>query len=240
MKKLVKGIWIAALMIGMAASFCHAQTAYVSDMLILTFREGPGARFAVLKTLRSNTPLTILEEKDGYYKVELGSGDQGWVDKQFIMTDTPKTIIIEQLNREKAALEKKIEALSGDTDQVKQALTAQKDAADERASQLATQLGEAKKDYADLSNNMNKLETEFKSLKKASADVTGTLKENKRLKTENKTLSETITRLEEETRNMFRTGMIKWFLAGVGVLLAGWIIGHSVSSKRRRSSSLLD
>jgi SH3 domain protein len=39
---------------------------------------------------------------------------------------------------------------------------------------------------------------------------------------------------------MFKTGMIKWFLAGVGVLLLGWVIGLSVSSRQGGSSSLLD
>ena len=240
MKKIFAGIWAVMLFISIAASLCHARTAYVSDMLILTFREGPGTSYPVLKSLKSNTPVTIIEESNGYLKVELTSGEQGWVDEKFIMTETPKTLIIAQLNREKATLEKKIEALTGDSDQYKIELESQKKAAEDRVDALTEQLEQSKKENHALSKTLKKLETDFSALKTASADVTGTLKENKRLKAENKTLSDTIEQLENDTRHMFRTGMIKWFLAGVGVLLLGWIFGHSMSSKRRQSSSLLD
>ncbi len=41
--------------------------------------------------------------------------------------------------------------------------------------------------------------------------------------------------LDEEMGSLTRTGVIKWFLAGAGVLFFGWIIGKA-SGNRRRSS----
>ncbi|MCG8635174.1 MAG: TIGR04211 family SH3 domain-containing protein [Desulfobacterales bacterium] len=240
MRKLFTGIWAAALLIGLAASYSQAKTAYVSDMLILTFREGPGTNYSVLKTLKSNTPLTILEEENGFYKVTLASGDQGWVDKQFVVFETPKTQVIEKLNREKAELENRIKILAETSNGFKEELAAQKNIAGEKTSGLQTRLTRVQQENKRLTAQLNKAEDDFKKLTEASRNVTETLAQNKSLLAENKKLSSEITRLEKETTHLFRTGMIKWFLAGVGVLLLGWIIGQSVSSKRRRSGSLLD
>ena len=65
------------------------------------------------------------------------------------------------------------------------------------------------------------------------------MEKNKVFEEQNITLAKKLAQLEKETSHMFRAGMLKWFLAGVGVLLLGWIIGQSVSSKKRRSGSLL-
>ena len=240
MRKLFTGIWAAALLIGLAASYSQAQTAYVSDMLILTFREGPGTNYSVLQTLKSDTALTILEEENGFYKVALSSGDQGWVDKQFVVFEMPKTQVIEKLKGEKADLENQIKLLAEASSNFKDQLTNQKTVAGEKTSDLQTQLSRLQQANKRLVVQLKKAQDAFNILTEASKDVTGTLEQNKRLIADNQKLSAEMTRLEKETSHLFRTGMIKWFLAGVGVLLLGWIIGQSVSSKRRRSGSLLD
>ncbi len=68
----------------------QSRIGYVTDRLILTFRQGPGPSYQVLKTLESDTRLTILDEEENYYKVRLSSGETGWVDKQFVTFDIPK------------------------------------------------------------------------------------------------------------------------------------------------------
>ena len=240
MKKCFTGIWTIALLFGLTISFCQAKTGYVSDMLILTFREGPGTGYPVVKTLPSNTRLAVMEEENGFYKVTLASGEEGWVDKQFVMFDPPKAVIIDQLTREKEQLEKRITLLTSDSDQYRKELADQVQAAEQENARLGKALADLEQEKTRLSSELARAESDFSTLKAASKNITGTLEENRRLTTENKTLSETIARLENETRHMFRTGMIKWFLAGVGVLLLGWIIGQSVSSRRRRGGSLLD
>ncbi len=57
----------------------QSRIGYVTDRLILTFRQGPGPSYQVLKTLESDTRLTILDEEENYYKVRLSSGKpDGW------------------------------------------------------------------------------------------------------------------------------------------------------------------
>ena len=182
------------------SGYAQSRTGYVTDMLILTFRQGPGPSYEVLKTLESNTRLTILEEQGGYFKVRLSSGDTGWVDKQFVSFDTPKSEIIETMKNEYADLKKQFDVLSADHEQLKDKMTA-------------------------LSEN--------------SDDLFQTLQKNKDLEKKNTQLSLRIEQLDNQSETLFKTGMIKWFLAGFGVILFGWILGQTVSGRNRRRSSLL-
>jgi len=220
MTKLFLRICAVILFIIGATAICHAQTAYVSDMLILTFRQGPGPGYPVISALKSDTPLTIIKESNGYLKVELSSGEQGWVDKKYVVTDPPKSIIIDRLKKENATLKDKISTLTEQTDQIA--------------------LEQLKKENQTLTQNLETLKTQYAALKTASANITDTLKENERLKTRTASLSAALAQQKEESGFMFKTGMIKWFLAGVGVLLLGWVIGLSVSSRQGGSGSLLD
>ena len=220
MMKLFSRICAVVLIIIGTTALCHAQTAYVSDMLILTFRKGPGPGYPVISALKSDTHLTIIKERNGYLKVALSSGEQGWVDKSYVVTDPPKSIIIAQLKKGNAALEEKIKALSEQADQVVMA--------------------QLKKDNQSLTQNLETLRSKYTALKAASANITGMLEENKRLKTRNASLSATLAQQQGKNKFLFKTGMIKWFLAGVGVLLLGWVIGLSISSRQGGSGSLLD
>ena len=232
-------MWILTILFLSIPIYSQARTGYVSDTLILTFRQGPGTSFSVLKTLRSNTPLTILEEDKGYFKVALASGDAGWVDKQFVVFETPKPQIIEQLNREKTALETRVGTLSSSLDQLKARLATEKSDQGEKAVALETSRKEVLDKNAALLTQLKESQANYSTLQAQSENVIEVVEKNEALEKKNITLSNRLAQLEKETSHMFRTGMIKWFLAGVGVLLLGWIIGQSVSSKKRRSSSLL-
>jgi len=239
MRKLCTSLWILTILFLSIPTHSQAKTGYVSDMLILTFRQGPGNSFSVLQTLKSNTPFTILEEDKGYFKVALASGETGWVDKQFVVFETPKTKIIEQLNQEKAALETKVETLSSSLDQLKAQLAVQGSDQGGKTAALETGLNAAEHKSGVLLTQLKESQTNYSTLQAQSQNVIEVVEKNKVLEEKNITLANKLTQLEKETSHMFRAGMIKWFLAGVGVLLLGWIIGQSVSSKKKKSGSLL-
>lgn len=228
MKKLLFHLIIFVMTICLFPQVTPAKTGYVSDMLLLTFRQGPANSYAVTQTLKSDTPVVILEEKDGFYKVELQSGDIGWVDKKFIVFESPKAFIINQLTREKEILETKVSTLES-------AARTLQDKLDSLEASLKTALDEKEKISGSLSDNRKK----YNTLIEQSKNIQNIIKENKLLQETNKTISREMEALKGKTEGLFKTGMIKWFLAGAGVLLMGWIIGQTVSSKKRRSGSSL-
>ncbi len=240
MKNVIYILGAILLLLGIATAHCHAKTAYVSDMLILTFREGPGNNFTVKQTLPSNTPLTILGEENGFYKVALETGEQGWVNKNFIMFDPPKALTIEKLTREKQALEKRIAAMEGRAGHAQEISEPSDANAKNKTASLASELARIKTENKTLSHTLKQVNEELANLKKAAGNANHTLSENTQLKAENKKLLATIDRLENNGGSLFQGTMIKWFLSGFGVLITGWIIGRSVSSRKKSGRSLLD
>ena len=220
-------------------TYAEPRTGYVSDMLILTFRQGPGPSYQVLKTLESNTPLTILEEENGYFKVELSTGETGWVDKQFVMFDTPKTLIIEQLEQENQALKKQLADLTAAHDTRINQLTSRTSSGQKETAALKAALEKAQEQINTLTEQLAASQERYATLAKSSEDVLETMEKNKTLEEQNSRLSRDLALLEQQSGQVLKAGMIKWFLAGFGVIFLGWILGQSVSSKRQKKNSLL-
>ena len=102
-----------------------------------------------------------------------------------------------------------------------------------------------KEEYAALEKQFNTLSDGHKQLKDKMAamsenteDLFQVLQKNKDLENENTQLSLQVEQLEKKSATLFKTGMIKWFLAGFGVILFGWILGQTVSGRTRRKNSL--
>lgn len=186
-----------------------ARTGYVSDRLILNFRQAPDYTAAIIKPLTSDTPVVILEEKNEFYKVELESLETGWVEKKFIMFDLPKSLMIEKLKQENTSLKDTISTLRAIEDPAKPVAAPVPKEADKKPDDLT----------------------------KSAEKINALTLENQAYQEKNLALTRQIEAMKKDN-DPFKTGMIKWFLSGVGVLLLGWIIGNSVSSKKRKSSSL--
>ncbi len=217
-----------------------AKTGYVSDMLLLTFRQGPGNTYKVLRTLKSNTQLTVLEEENGYLKVELESDEIGWVDKKFVIFELPSVLVAKQLEAKNQALESKIIKVRSSSQSLNDTLTTLKNEYAVKLDLLNISLNKVQTENSTLSASNAESQKKYDALVDQSKNILKIVQENKSYQLTNQTLSKDLDALQIKHKNSFRTGMIKWFFAGVGVLLAGWIMGNGVSSKRRSSSSLLD
>ena len=235
MRKFLAGALVLAVLFQWTPAFCETRTGYVSDMLILTFREGPGTQFKVLKSLPSDTRLTILEEGEKFFKAQLESGDQGWVDKRFVIFTPTKTLQIQALEKEKQVLADQIKAMADKNKELVDQLQAGQNTDENESARLAQEAAELKKENQGLTNRLTKLEKDYNSLVSRSGDLKELVDEVKGLKLENKAMESELARFKNMDNDQYKTAMIKWALAGVGVLLLGWVLGHSVSSKRRRS-----
>jgi SH3 domain protein len=218
-------------------SLLPAQSGYVSDMLFLTFREGPGNSYAIMKRLKSDTPVSILEERGGYYKVELESKETGWVDKRFISFETPKIVIIEALKQENKTLENKILELETQLQSIPTSSTGGNE-----SGKKIRDLEESSTSETDETEktDISLPDAKEKALIEESGKFQQIVNENKALQKKNEALAAELADFQSKGPRPLKTDMIKWFLFGVGVLLLGWLFGHTVSiNKRRGGSSLL-
>ena len=240
MRKIFLGVVVSFLLCQVLPCDSSARTGYVSDKLVLTLREQPSLNTAVIDRLPSDTPLTILEENDEYMKVNLESGETGWVDKRFVVFELPKSILIQQLQEQNQNLTEQLNALKASHDSSKKELLSQIEGDEDLSAAQAIELEEAKEKIKELEIQAVQARKKYDILLNQSGNIKELVDTNKKLTRENNQLTENILALENQTGYLFRTGLIKWFLAGVGVLLMGWVLGHSVSLGKKRRSSLLD
>ncbi len=245
MKRTVSGRTLSLIFVILVSLICcdvsFAETGYVSDMLILTMREGPGSNFNVIRTLRSNEALDILEKGETHFKVRTVDGDEGWIEKQYITLETPKTMIIDELNRKVADLEKALLAGEGGVSEAVNNVQKYRD----QVADLTASLKNSAVEKKELQERNTRLESELKQLKasltalKSSVSSGGLVAENEALKKEVETLTRKMNSLTSQGDEPLKTGMIKWFVSGAGVLLAGWFIGKSMIRGRKKPRGLL-
>lgn len=240
MKKSVYWLILCVTVFVLVPQALIAKTGYVSDMLLLTFREGPGLSFPVIKTLRSSTPVKILKEENGFFKVELGTQEIGWVDQKFIIFDLPNALIVKQQESAIQSFENKVTELKNRLQDLKQQLSSSNDDNIKRIQTLETELSHSKDTVKDLSVSLSQTRNTYNTLVQKSKNIQHILNENKTLTEQNQSLTKEVSTLKKKGKALLKTGMIKWFLAGVGTLLLGWILGQSISSRKRSGSSLLN
>lgn len=164
LRKLKLHAFILIPMLSLIPMISFAKTGYVSDTLLLTFRQGPGNDFNIIKTLRSNTPVSILDEENGFYKVKLQSKEIGWVNKKFIIFELPKTYIIAKLTQKNKALEDKIDHFKSKLDRLKKSLSSQENKYANRLIDLEKRLKKVTRQNSAITHEVNVLKSENRDL----------------------------------------------------------------------------
>lgn len=188
-----------------------AETRYVSDILVVTVRAQPERGAEVLTTVRTATPLEVIKDLNEYLLIRTDEGIEGYISSQYVTTETPKIQQIEQLKTQLKELRQENTALTEKADQ---------------STQYRDRLAQSTKE-------LSQLKTEHTALKQASGNVLQLTQERDLLKQENSAMATRLEQLKEESNLYLRTGIIKWFLAGAGVLFFGWILGKMSGKKKR-------
>lgn len=226
----IKFILLFAVLIVLSVSLgsTHADTRYVSDMLILSLREGQGPQYEIIRTLKTGTPIEVLEESERYLRVRTQEGEEGWVEKQYISSEEPKAVLIAGLKKETNRSKARIEELERDHATLLEQLNAAK-----RSHTVKV------KEASRLNMELRQITEKYNTLLDQSKNVAELIKENDRLYGENERLQAANDRLNteaehlgEEITRLRRTEMIWLFLAGAGVFFVGLIVGK-VSKKKR-------
>jgi len=225
-------LFVLFILLSVSVRVAHADRRYVSDMLIITLRTGKGQEYKVIKTLKTDTPVEVLEESEGYLRVRTDEGEEGWVAEQYISSEVPKSVIIGGLKKETSTLNARIEELEKDQDSLLEQfeVATQRHAA--KVEELEKNASNSKEEVSRLKIKLAQITEKHNTLIDQSKNVVDLISEQKRLQAKNVNLNTRAEHLQKENTDLRNTRRLQWFLAGGGVFFIGWIAGK-VSRKKK-------
>jgi SH3 domain protein len=210
------------LLCGLLAAFgVDAATVYVSDQLTVPLRRGPSNEYKIINAgLPSGTQLEVLQtnEEAGFTQVRTPNGTEGWMPSQYLVSEPAARDRL-------AAATKRVDALETELKTLRSTMQEQRSARNE-----------AEGRSTDLSKQTEKLQNELNELRRVSANAISNFEENKQLKTENQSLQSQVTQLSSRVRELERNTLLRWLLAGGGLVLAGFVLGAWIKSRPKRST----
>ena len=197
-----------------------AEKMYVTDMMEITLRTGPGIDHKIVAMLKSGQEVDFVIEDKEWSMISLPSGRQGWVLSRFISQNPPSRLVLESLKEKHKALTLQAASLLEENMKIK--------SENQRLSTELTGKQEITQGLTRTYEALKKNCAEYFELKSNYESTVGRLADQTR-KAE---------KLEEELKRMHENRAYIWFLCGAGVIILGFLIGFSVRSQRRRSSLL--
>jgi len=225
MRLLTTSIALASLALALASAGANAQNArYVTDQLKLEARNGPGTSNRIVRMLESGTRVEVVEEREGWSRVNVPGGGEAWILSRYLDTEAPArdrlqamTAEIERLREEIGSRNTQFNALQAENE----ALREDRDSFASKAETIARELAE---------------------LKQTASGAVALREQNTRLAEKSATLKQNFDGLREEFLMLRDARGRDWFLAGAGVLVGGMLLGLIIPRirwKRRRSWSEL-
>ena len=209
-------------LLGLVLLFClfsasvYGDTMYVSDILKLTLRTGPSIENKIIAVIESGQMMDVIKFGDEWSQVQLPNGKEGWVLSRYLTTSETHNIKLERLEaKHKNLMIQAAELL-------------------EENNRLEAENKRVGTDFNANQKQLVKMKADYEALKTEAAEFL-TLKTNyKRAASQLAEQTAKAKQLEEELSSLEMNTYIKWFLAGSGVLIVGFIIGFSTKRQRRR------
>lgn len=124
--------------------FAHnlwAESLYVTDRILLGVHEAASKDSPLIQSVPSGTSLEILAEENGFKKVGLPDGAQGWVDAAFLVNEQPAPALYDLLLVKHKKTEQQIIALKEKLKKIEKELQVRRD----QVSNAKTSMQELKK-----------------------------------------------------------------------------------------------
>jgi len=210
-----------------------AETQYVSDILIVTLRQAPDNASKIIRTLKTDTPLEILEEQGRYLRARTQDGDEGWVLAQYISPKTPKATIIAKQKKELDQLSQQLADLQTRHAQLTESMQTIQAQYDSTLQELNIEKNKSHESMSATQDQLEQMTEQYNTLVSQSTHVVELKQENETLLATNNKLSREAEYLRQENTHLKRSGTLKWFLAGGGVFLAG-LIGGRIGPRKKK------
>ena len=217
-----KRLALAFVVLGLSlvATSSFAATKYVSDVLYITLRTGQSEEFRILRSLKSGTPLEILQETDGEYAlVRTEDGVEGYVQHRFLVGEPIAADLL-------AKAQEELSRVSKENEQLKQRLNTARE-----------ELKDTEKERKRLESENQQLANKQDKLQAIAAKPMELDEQNRELRTRNAELQKELDDVKREYASVANNTQRDWFLAGAGVIVLGIIIGLVVPRLRMRKQS---
>jgi SH3 domain protein len=177
----------------------------------------------------------VLEDDDKtYIKVQTPDGTVGYVLRQYISSEIPKKQVIEKLETRNSSLQKKISNLEATKGNLEKQLKTNEKNYNQKFSEISATSADLKQKLEQALNNERIASEKYTTLLTQAENVVEIAAERDQLLQKNLKLEADVTMLVNENDELSDSRMVKWFLAGGGVLFFGWIIGKISRKKRSR------
>ena len=218
MNFLYKGFGFMGLLLVLClfSTIVYAETMYVSDILKLTLRTGPTTEHKILAVIESGQQLEVVEFGQEWSQVQLPNGKEGWVLSRYLTANETNNFKLDRLQTKHKNLTTQAAALLEENNR----LQAENKKLEAAFKTNQKQADKARSDYETLKAEA----AEFLNLKSKYEEVVSQLREQ----------TAKAEKFEEQLSRLEMSTYIKWFLAGSGVLIVGFIIGFSTKRQRRR------
>lgn len=201
-------------------ALCWAEMQYVTEVMSITMRTGPGVKHKIIAMLKSGEKIDILENGDGWTRVRSRNGQEGWVLTRFLTTEKPVRPVLDELSGKYQALLKEFNRTSAENMTLK-----------EENQRLQKELTEKETVLAEVNSAYEKLKEDSADFLAVKNNLENTQKELSDLKRKSKELETVVVKLQNSQ-------ILKGISIGAGILLLGIIIGLKFKRQRRRSSLL--
>ena len=216
----MKKIMFIFFLIFLLPAIGETEALYVSGVMEVTLRTGPGTDHRVLSMVKTGQAVEVLMTGDDWTQVQLPNGKEGWILSRFLTDKEPFSVVFDQTKKKNEQLVLQLKALSEENEKLKKT-----------NGRLESELTENKK-------NLNELKKSYKTLKNESSEYLKLKAEYKKSAAELATHREKTRKIEAELGRLRLRTRIWWFLSGAGVLFFGFLMGLGARRQRRRSSLL--
>ncbi len=199
----------------------QAETRYVKPSADVVVRRGQGNKYKIIAMAKEGTAVQFLEEGNGYSRIRLPNGKEGWILKRFLSSHPPLKEVVATLRTENAGLLENQTALNQRIDALETALT----------------ISEQQRDLA--LQDRDKIQSQYQQLQQDTADVVQIKTDMHETSAKNRGLMQDLATVRQDNNSLRSDYSLKWFLAGGGVLLFGMIMGGLLRGSGKRKPSLL-
>jgi len=197
-----------------AADDAMARGLYVRDRVNIPLKRNANENSQVIGMASTNDYLEVKEEGGEWVKVTTPDGQEGWVPVRLLTTETPRALIIEQLNEKLKAYADNVKSLQ-DQNKV-----------------LEKENRELKFQVSSLSSDVDKSKSDYDNLKEASTTYLDLKADYDKLVAADKERIRRLEALSKEYSRLRTSERVKFTFVGGGFIVIGIILGGMLQTLR--------